>query len=353
MHPKILAVLAVSLLAGACSRADAALRYGPAELDHSRLKPVKLSGRVLARGDYLGLPGRIGASGTRLLVLDGASDSVIHILSAADGHRLRSMGRRGEGPGEYRTAWSIAPDPRHAERFWVYDIALGRLTRVDLDSITPAEPEMIRVTGDGLAMQPVWLSDSLLASPGLSPRGRLSFFGKDGGFRGSAGPLPSAAGDIPPQVLQHAWTGSLVANPRRGLLALLTQHADQLELYRADGSLVRKVRGPFGFDPRFTVETAQGQPTMGSGDDMRFGYTGAGAAGDRIYALFSGRTREGYGPDSSFGRFIHVYDWAGALVRVLELDTPILSIAISPDERWVYGIRHDPEPAVMAFPLAP
>ena len=306
---------------------------------------------MLSGGDYLGLPTQISAFGSSLLVLDGASDSALHMISAVDGHVVRSTGRRGEGPGEYKGAWSIAPDPRHATRAWVYDIALARLTRIDLDSLH-GEPAMVQIRGDAVAMQPVWLSDTLLASPGLSESGRLSFFARDGAFRGAAGPLPSSNTKVPPGVLQHAWTGRLISNPGRNLLAMATLHADQIEIYRTDGTLVRKVRGPFGFEPQFTVDVIQGMAVMASGDDMRFGYVGAAATPDHIFALFSGRTREGYGPDSSFGRFVHVYDWEGNLERVIELDTAVLSVAISPDRRTLYGIRHDPEPAIMAFRLA-
>jgi hypothetical protein len=340
----------VALVAAACTGTEKPLRYGPGELDHSRLDPEQVSGRVLLNGDHLGLPVQLSAFGSSLLVLDGASDSALHVISAADGRVVRSLGRRGEGPGEYKAAWSIAADPRHSRRAWVYDIGLARLTSVDLDSAT-VPPAIIQIRGDAVAMQPVWLSDTLMASPGLSERGRLSFFAKDGSFRGASGPLPSPSTQVPPGVLQHAWTGKLVSSPTRNLLAMVTLHADQLEIYRADGTLIRKVRGPFDFDPRFTVDVIQGQPVMASGDDMRFGYTGAQATPTHIFALFSGRTREAYGPDSSFGRFIHVYDWEGTLQRVIELDTAILSLAISPDHKTLYGIRHDPEPAIVAFDL--
>lgn len=342
--------LVVAALVAACSGDEAPLRHGPAELNHSSLEPIKLSGRILSQGDYLGLPTQISAFGSNLLVLDAASDSALHVISAADGRVLRSSGRRGEGPGEYKGAWSIAPDPRHARRAWIYDIALARLTRLDFDS-PAAQPAMIQIRGDAVAMHPVWLSDTLIASPGLSERGRLSFFARDGEFRRSAGPLPSSRTEVPPAVLQHAWTGKLISNPRLGLVALVTLHADRIEIYRPDGTLVRNVRGPFGFEPQFTVDVVGDQPVMASGDAMRFGYTSAQATSEHIFALFSGRTREGYGPDSSFGRFVHVYDWNGNLERVIELDTAILSLAISPDHKTLYGIRHNPEPAILAFHL--
>lgn len=340
-------------VATACTSKPPAGSGGPGELDHSSLRPTELKGRVLSGGDYLGRPSRIALVGERLLVLDGASDSVLHVVDTRNGRLVRSLGRRGEGPGEYRSAWSIAPAPGSPDQPWVYDLNLGRLTRVNLAPNAPAteEPEMIRIQGDALATQPVWVGDSLLVSPNFSPRGRFVFFGADGVFRRAAGPLPRGDGSTPPAVLQHAWMGTLVSNPRTGRLALATLHADQLEIYRPDGTLVRVARGPFRFDPQFTVEQVQGQPVMGSGDSMRFGYLSAVATADEIYLLFSGRTRGAFKGASSFGRYLHVYDWEGNLKRTYRLDSDILSIALSPDGTRLYGTRHEPAPAIVVFPV--
>jgi hypothetical protein len=339
--------------AAACSEAPRSGQHGQYELDHSSLRPVQLRGRVLASGDYLAAPTEIALVGDRLLVVDAISDSVLHVIDAREGRHLRSLGRRGEGPGEYRSPWSVARQSRTPDQPWIYDLQLARLTRVHLGSagLPAGEAEIIRIQGEALATQPVWVHDSLLVSPSFSHRGRLAFFGADGAFRRAAGPLPAGNGGVPAPVLQHAWTGTLVSNPRTGWLALATRHADQVEIYRPDGTLVRKVRGPFRFDPRFTVEVAQGQQVMGSGDAMRFGYVDVEATPEEIFALFSGRTREGFKQASSFARFVHVFDWQGKFKRAYRLDSDILSVAVSPDRKWLYGIRHDPAPAIVVYPI--
>lgn len=50
--------------------------------------------------------------------------------------------------------------------------------------------------------------------------------------------------------------------------------------------------------------------------------------------------------------FVHVFDWSGAPLAVLELDHDAVGMAVSPDERTLYTLIHDPLPAVMAYPLA-
>lgn len=343
-------LLAALACAGACGDQAASLKYGPAELDHSSLHPVKVNTRVLASGAFLGLPARMLASGDYLLVLDGASDSVVHVVSSRDGHLVRSLGRRGAGPGEFQGARSFAVRSA-GEPPWIFDIALGRLTRVDpATPFHPASARTITLAGEVLPVQPLWLNDTLLVSPNFSDRGRLSFFNGEGKFLRAAGRLPASPG-IPPSVVQQAWIGGMTASRSRGLLAIATLYADQLEIYRNDGTLVRKVRGPFHFDPQYKVDNAGGMLTMSSGDAMRIGYSSVVSSDDYIYAVFSGRTREGFGPSSPFGRYIHVFDWNGDLIKVFQLDAEVLALAMAPDQRTFYAIRHDPEPAILTFQI--
>jgi hypothetical protein len=344
---------ALLLLCTACGGDETPLRYGPAEMDHSRLHPVKISGWVLATGDYLGRPSTIMPIGEHLLVLDEIGDSALHVISAADGRRVRSQGRRGAGPGEYKGATGISPDPRDRESAWVYDFALTRLTRVRPGRLDEnrTDPEIITLTNDVMPVQPIWLGDSLLASLNFSPRGRLTFFGRDGELLRGAGGVPADERGTPPGVLQQAWVGQLASRPAGDRLVLVTLYADQIEIYRRDGLLQKKVRGPFHFDPRFTVDDIQGFKTMASDESMRIGYPGVATTNERIYALFSGRTREAFGAEVTFGRYLHVYDWDGNLLRVLELDKAVTAIALSPDRRLLYGVANTPEPVIMSYEL--
>ncbi|HYW06969.1 MAG TPA: BF3164 family lipoprotein [Longimicrobium sp.] len=308
-----------------------------------------LRGRVMAA--ELGCPSAIAVVGPNVVVLDDASDSVVHVVRAADGALLRSFGRRGEGPGEYRSAWSLATTPGGGRGVWIYDMALQRFTAVR-DVEDPSGPiHSISLRTDGPATTPLWLTDSMIVTPGFFSGGRLARLEPGGMVRGYVGALPPGGAEIPPSVRQHAYTGSLAKSEARSLLALATRHADQIEIYRPDGTLVRRARGPFGFEPRFTVSTRGGKPAMTTDDGLRFGYIDVTATDEWIFALFSGRTREGSGGDAAFGRYVHVFDWDGTLREVLRLDADLLTLAVARDGRTLYGVRHDPEPAVVAYRL--
>ncbi len=330
------------LVLSACSGTDAPDARGDA---------LELTGEVLHEGAELGLPSDVVSAGEYLVILDAAGDPALHLLRRSDGALLRSAGRSGEGPGEYRGARSLeaAPGPD----VWVFDVELRRMSRLRLSALArgDARPaELLSFPASDLPMSPAWVGDEV-ASPGFFASGRLGWFDRSGRMLRTTGSLPPPERDVPYRVLQHAYTGTLAARPDRGRLALGTRHADQLEIYHRDGRLLHRVRGRPRFDPRFEVRTSRGQPYMATGDDLRFGYVDVTATGGSIFALYSGRTRSEHPGRANFGRTVHVYDWEGRLRGTLALDADAIAVAVDGDR--LYALRHAPSPAVLAYTLPP
>lgn len=312
-----------------------------------------LAGTVLYGGDELSRPQSIGVAGEWVLVGDVPRPHALHVISRADGRHLASWGRKGEGPGEFSSLWGIQPaGPRDV---WLFDPGQVRLSRLDVSALLAGAPDPLRRTvvlrGEYIPMTAVWLADSLVVSSGMFSGGRLAQFDSSGNPRRVMGPLPPAGPNVPAAVAQHAYSGTLVRHPSRPLLAVGTRHADRVEIYRADGGLVTVARGPARFDPVYEAVVRGNTPIMATGDDLRFGYVDLFAAGDRLYALYSGTTRAERPGKASFGSEVHVFDWDGTLRARHALDAPALAIAVDPSGRTLYSVRHDPAPAVMQYPL--
>ncbi|HEX7118016.1 MAG TPA: BF3164 family lipoprotein [Longimicrobiales bacterium] len=348
------AALLGGALIGVLACEPAAPGYGePPELDHSRWEPVALTAEVVTDSEFLALPKEVEVVGPYLTLIDAAADSVITVVRRATGELVRTFGRRGEGPGEYSGAWSIEPVPGSENAIWIYDFSLLRLTRVSLDRTGRAgQPatRMVHLSSEVIVVDPVWV-DSTVMSLGLFSSGRLAQFGADGRLIRTFGSLPPGDDEIPPAVLQHAYQSKLKANPSRTRLALATRHADRLEIYRPDGRLVAAPPPLFGFLPKFEIREDDGEPAMATGQDLRFGYIDLTTTDDRIFALFSGRTRRGFPGRANFGEYVHVFDWDGRLLSVLRFDSDALSISVDPSGRTLYAIRHDPRPAILAYAL--
>jgi hypothetical protein len=68
-------------------------------------------------------------------------------------------------------------------------------------------------------------------------------------------------------------------------------------------------------------------------------YIGCAATENSIYALFAGyHEKPGVRPADCTGRFVHVFDWNGKLVRVFSLRQPVDQIAIDDVNRRIVGV---------------
>lgn len=327
---------------------------GPALLEPDA-PTVIVRADIVHASEELAIPTDLEVVGGHLVLVDRYADHPIHIVDATEGELLRSLGRAGDGPGEYRQLSSIAPVPGSSTAFWAYDMGLARLTYVDLaDEGTlqrPWEARLMTLQSDGARVTGIeWTSEDRFLAAGFFPDGRLGEFGADGEMRGVLGALPSNPNHAPASVLQHAYMGTLKAHPEGSRLALALRHASVIEIRDADGSLIARTVGPQeDFEPKFETADTERGAKMRSGSDMRFGYIDMAVTGDRIYGLFSGRTREGYSGRATLGRYIHVFDWDGTLEEVIEVEDDLIAIAVPSDGSTLYAVRHDPVPAVLAL----
>lgn len=332
------------------------MKYGPSELNHDGISLRSTPGTDLSESQLFGLPADIAVVGPFLVMLDQASDSVMHVVDAITGAHLTQLGRRGEGPGEFKSAWSLAPDPGDSNLVWIYDIGLLRLTQIDVARSVRenrlACTQLITLRSDAVPTGPLWFAGDKLVSLGFFPEGRLGFFDSEGNLIETAGAVPVGDGSEDVGIRQHAYRATLTKNPSHDLLAAASRHASLLEIYRTSGERIVVTEGPLTVRPQFGVGRSVRGLSMQTGQDLRFGYVDVAGGSDRIYALFSGRTREGY-PKSAFqGRFIHVFDWDGRFELALELAAGIVGIAVDEGAGAIYAIRHDPTPAVVQYPLS-
>ena len=315
----------------------------------TRLAP---SGSVLYDGEVLAMPTQIAVSSGRIVLVDGFAERPIHVLDAA-GHYLRGLGRSGEGPGEFEGPRAVEPADG-GEGFWVFDAALSRLTLVEPErwgAIPASERVTLPVHSPSLVTNLVRIPNGGYLAAGFFGEGRLGHFTDDGAYEGASGSIPGSSVEAPPEVLQHAYRGTLKADPSRSRLVLANRHAGFLEVFTSDGESVRRIDGPFPFEPVFQVKQGERGPSLATGEDLRFGYVDVATTTERIYALFSGRTRAGHPGEAVYGRDVHVFDWEGTLREVLHLDADAMAIAVDPEQHRLLVVRHLPTPALLSYAL--
>lgn len=331
-------------LGGACFTLWAwrpAERMAPADRCAPRgISLPMLNAMVLSESDELALPTRLRVVGDYLAVLDAASDSVLHVIDRHRGMWVRSVGRRGRGPGEFEGAWSLEPAGDLSRAVWVYDLPLRRLTLVPLEqgSRSPAGPgRMVHLTEGAVVTGPHWLAPDTIVTPGFFLDARLAVFDSAGRRLGGLGQSRFQAS--PPQPMQ-ASQAILAAHPERRRFAIANRYVSWIELLEVDGPPGAVIAGP--------IAVNRDRPSV---ELDRFAYIDVAATRRHIVALFSGRERKDFGSRASFGACLHVFDWEGAFEGAFRLDSDVLAIATDGEGDFVYALRHDPLPAVVRFAL--
>ena len=110
---------------------------------------------------------------------------------------------------------------------------------------------------------------------------------------------------------------------------------DVIEIYDAEGNLVKHLEGPEGFEY-----------TKG-GKDAFFSPRNAG---DSFFVLYNGRSRTEEGHNSSCSKLLS-FSWDGKPECVYTLDDPIFTFCVDVKHRKVYGVSTTPEYHIVEYSL--
>lgn len=338
---------------GLAMAANGDLPANPAEgSDATRLEASRLlTARVLHQSDALAMPTDVEVMGSKLVIADDFAEKPLRVLRRSDGAIERAFGGKGAGPREFESAWGLDVID-HGGEFMVHDISLQRVTRVDVREDFEGDrwvaDRSLKLKAETMIMEAAWTSEGLLGI-GLFREGRLGHLDAQGAVVRTTGPTPMDGMEVPPEVRQEAYQSKLKPNPSRTRWAVATRFADRLEIYDQKGALVAQGERYHNFEPRYEARKSTRTVSMTSDDQMRFGYLDLATTSSRIYALFSGRVRaEG---QAFYGNTVHVFDWSGKLLEVVRLDSDVISLAVDPSGEALYGLRHEPLPAVVEFAL--
>jgi hypothetical protein len=247
-------------------------------------------------------------------------------------HR-QSFVKKGKGPGEFLDAENIrlAPDGG----CWVLDANNTKMacfpandslaTELKLDS------RLIRTLDFAL------YGDSSFIVPDYTGLHRFHILRPDGQIEASRGQIPVRKRDasISDAAYAQAWRGFLDYNPENGLLAVVTQLGEVMEIYSIPGdSLVNIVYGSQG-EPQFKYRDGYAIPTG------IMGYSDVYVGRENIYALFWGYTFEDIKQErvkTEGGNLIRVFDLKGNPVKQYSLDRYITGFCLNEETGTLLGL---------------
>jgi hypothetical protein len=309
----------------------------------------RLSGEVINRDPILGLPADMALAGSSLWIRDAAANPSIHLLNPVTGRLLRSLGRRGQGPGELRKAYVMSATQQDSTAIWVWDIEAQHLVRMVGDggadsAIRILKPDAVgAVVTHGVRLG----SDRVVGLSVLSDSLRLHVFDGSGKrIRSLPTYLPGDTTVPIRERIEATLTATVCALPDGKRFAISYGGFRRVDLYDRDGNSIGFVGDAmsgadlFPFDR--TTDKRAFRPTK------RQWFLFCSLTERHVYALRYNDIES----NVAGGNTVEVFDWRGGHVASLALDCNVSGLAVHPTEALLFATVHGTS-EVVRFRLPP
>jgi hypothetical protein len=284
----------------------------------------KISGKVLLTGAvYMRYPFRVKQIDSTLIIMDlHGTDYYYHEFSFPELKLKRSFAKPGIGPNEFLDAENIRIDKRG--RFYLLDankssIIVFDRNKVDTMSRIKLSDKLIRTLDFDI------VDDSTFVVPDYTGKHRFNLINRKGQIVRSCFTIPDKRNNSSNVVLAQAWRSFINYNPSNGILAMVTQLGQVLELYNLKkNSIINIVYGKNG-EPEFINKGGYASPCG------IMGYSDVYVGKDKIYAVFWGksfRDIENKPNSKDGGNLLQVFDLTGKPLCQYVLDKYITGFTV-------------------------
>ena len=331
-----LASLLMSLPTIACGPPETTTEFTHAEFELSTVV-----GEVLNQSPAIGMPWDLEVSDSILWIADASGDPMVHAVDVNTGGLIRSLGRRGGGPGEF-DGQVFGLSVRQGDvpgSVWAYDLEPKRLTRLDVGASSSTDYDIISLTSPGTVIRAFWVGADIIMGTGTTAQDRFVRFDSAGLLVDEISGVLVGDSSVPEaERAKVSFTGAQGCEHGNQGFAVIYFSIGRIELYDAQGALRRVAAVPYPSDAQFAHDPHRNR--WSQIQDRRW-YVSCTGTVDHLYALFSGRRYDAfdpYSPEADVGRFIHIFSWdTGALVGVLKLDRAVSALSMNGDGSVLYA----------------
>ncbi|WP_298512213.1 BF3164 family lipoprotein [uncultured Kordia sp.] len=260
----------------------------------------------------------------------------IHVIDILNNTYVANIGIAGKGPGELLSLSSL--DISNG-KLWAYDLTISKLVSFHLDSLAfPTYTYDTEIYFQGNANQnfsPNWIEkEKTIVSTTFSESGnRLIFTNTEGTIIDEKFPMFSPPSSNIPQTIHNiSYQSILKVKPDQSKVAIISRYADLLEIYDLKNNTMKRIKTHSNFNPIYEVMNVDGNAVMGQGEDTRFGHIYISASDEKIYTLYSGRTR-GQG-NANFADVVCVFDWEGNFITSYKIENRAIAIELKNDHEF-------------------
>jgi len=280
------------------------------------------------------------------------TDHYFHVFTYPDWKHLVSFGRRGQAPGEMLSAETF--HFHSLDSIWTLDANKMEICRwqISPSEWTATTVERIQIDKKIVRALDFYPMDSAFLIPDYLGEARYSLISKSGEYICSHGRIPSKENykqSVLPALAQ-AWRSFIAYNPRKCILAMVTQLGEVMDIYNLkekDEYIVSY--GPYD-EPEFKVVQGEGIPSG------IMGFSDVHITDNYIYTVFHGRTfkeitlkyQQGEVPEDG-GRYIYVFDLDGQPVHKYTLDRAIYGINVDEDSGTIIATDVNSNSPIVQF----
>ena len=287
---------------------------------------------------FMRMPFRIGLSGSRLVLLDLASDSCFyHVLEYPSFNYLYSVGRKGQGENEITLS---TPFQLQDDHLYIFDGSRGDVYKYGLGN---GGLEKKYATTLVASIDFAYKNDSTFYVEDMSGKSRVIEWNPQ--QRNSYFEMPTSGKETTePRFLPYVWRSYMDYNPNLKKLALATQHGEVIELYDMEKS-----------ETHLICENKDMYPTK---MNECKGYNDLHWVNNELYVLYTEETskeRDEQLKKSNKridgGNILKVFNSDGVLKRQYKLDAYINGFTVDTKNHKLIGITSNSDEFICVWQL--
>ena len=290
------------------------------------------------------MPGSMAIAGDYLMWYDPfASDYFVNVHDAATGKLLGKMGKVGQGPSEFVTGDISSHYVNH--RFFATDVNGNTCGFLSIDSLLAGKEPFIPMGAKEKEKRPKMMELQKNVFVSLTEDGEEHY------FKANVQGKESTFGVYPVKKVREHLGNTLAYDSISGMLAYCSSSVPYLALYQKEGDSF-KLR--WEKEPKMGYEISRGRIVP---DESIGGVFGLSLCKDYIVSLHRDWENERLDKSVS-GRdermlphLVYLYDYKGNLVKVVDLDLPIVRIASDRRSNTLYALGLNPDYMLVKYEL--
>lgn len=291
-----------------------------------------LKGRTLDLGDAITMPFSLQIVDTTLISLESAGEMVCQLFNLNTGVKLGDRLSKGGGPNEMVMPMFI----NNGNGIQFVDLASFTIYKYDssefLQESLPSPLSKIKLS-EGVDSEMQAMGDKFIGFQ-YARDSLLYVFNESGQKLKAYAGYPIGSRSVSNEERSDIYQMGYVSNGE-DRLAVTYYMTDVIEIFDAEGNLVKHLEGPEGFEYSKTGKDAFFSPRN---------------AGESFFVLFNGRSWNEEGHNSSCNKLLS-FSWDGKPECVYTLDDPIFTYCVDVKHRKVYGVSTTPEYHIVEYSL--